>query len=82
MLIDYKKVDIYHKDGAPVLQNVNFHVDVEFFVRHRNNVVGNKLCVVVALGYCVVGEYLFGKIFVERFVKIVVAVHTALVGWF
>ena len=27
MLIDYKKVDIYHKDGAPVLHDVNFHVD-------------------------------------------------------
>ena len=27
MLIDYKKVNIYHKDGAPVLHDVDFHVD-------------------------------------------------------
>lgn len=32
MLIDYKKVDIYHKDGAPVLQDVNFHVDEGEFI--------------------------------------------------
>lgn len=32
MLIDYKKVDIYHKDGAPVLQNIDFHVDEGEFI--------------------------------------------------
>ena len=32
MLIDYKKVDIYHKDGAPVLGNVEFHVDEGEFI--------------------------------------------------
>lgn len=32
MLIDYKKVDIYHKDGAPVLHDVNFHVDEGEFI--------------------------------------------------
>ena len=32
MLIDYKKVDIYHKDGAPVLHNVDFHVDEGEFI--------------------------------------------------
>ena len=31
MLIDYKNVNIYHKDGETVLSNVNFHVgDGEF----------------------------------------------------
>ena len=32
MLIDYKKVDIYHKDGAPVLHDVDFHVDEGEFI--------------------------------------------------
>jgi len=32
MLIDYKKVDIYHKDGAPVLADVNFHVKEGEFI--------------------------------------------------
>lgn len=32
MLIDYKKVDIFHKDGAPVLHDVNFHVDEGEFI--------------------------------------------------
>jgi len=32
MLIDYKKVDIYHKDGAPVLHDVDFHVDKGEFI--------------------------------------------------
>ncbi|MCH5306861.1 MAG: ATP-binding cassette domain-containing protein [Prevotella sp.] len=32
MLIDYKKVDIYHKDGAPVLKDINFHVDEGEFI--------------------------------------------------
>ena len=32
MLIDYKKVDIYHKDGAPVLHDIDFHVDEGEFI--------------------------------------------------
>ena len=32
MLIDHKKVDIYHKDGAPVLHDINFHVDEGEFI--------------------------------------------------
>ena len=32
MLIDYKKVDIYHKDGAPVLHDVDFHVEEGEFI--------------------------------------------------
>lgn len=32
MLIDYKKVDIFHKDGAPVLKDVNFHVNEGEFI--------------------------------------------------
>lgn len=32
MLIDYKKVNIYHKDGAPVLHDVDFHVDEGEFI--------------------------------------------------
>ena len=32
MLIDYKKVDIYHKDGAPVLHDIDFHVDEWEFI--------------------------------------------------
>jgi len=32
VLIDFKNVNIYHKDGEPVLQNVNFHVDEGEFV--------------------------------------------------
>lgn len=32
MLIDYKKVDIFHKDGAPVLHDVNFHVEEGEFI--------------------------------------------------
>lgn len=32
MLIDYKKVDIYHKEGAPVLHDVDFHVDEGEFI--------------------------------------------------
>ena len=32
MLIDYKKVDIYHKDGAAVLQGVDFHVEEGEFI--------------------------------------------------
>ncbi len=32
MLIDYKKVDIFHKDGAAVLQDVNFQVDEGEFI--------------------------------------------------
>jgi hypothetical protein len=27
MLINYKNVDIYHKDGDTVLRGVNFHVE-------------------------------------------------------
>lgn len=32
MLIDYQNVDIYHKDGAAVLENVNFHADTGEFI--------------------------------------------------
>lgn len=32
MLIDYKNANIYHRDGDPVLQGVNFHVDEGEFV--------------------------------------------------
>ena len=32
MLIDYKNANIYHRDGEPVLQGVNFHVDEGEFV--------------------------------------------------
>jgi cell division transport system ATP-binding protein len=32
MLIDYKKVDIYHKDGEPVLHDIDFHVEEGEFI--------------------------------------------------
>ena len=32
MLIDYKNANIYHRDGEPVLQGVNFHVDEGEFI--------------------------------------------------
>ncbi len=32
MLIDYKKVDIFHKDGAAVLHDVDFHVEEGEFI--------------------------------------------------
>lgn len=32
MLINYKNVDIYHKDGDTVLRNVNFHVEGGEFI--------------------------------------------------
>ena len=32
MLIDYKQVDIYHKDGAPVLSGVNLHASEGEFI--------------------------------------------------
>jgi cell division transport system ATP-binding protein len=31
-MINYKKVDIYHKDGAPVLKDVDFHVSEGEFI--------------------------------------------------
>lgn len=51
MLIDYKNVNIYHKDGEPVLQGVNFHVDEGEFVYVIGRVGSGKSSLLKSI-YC------------------------------
>ena len=51
MLIDYKNVNIYHKDGEPVLQGVNFQVDEGEFVYVIGRVGSGKSSLLKSI-YC------------------------------